>query len=180
MMHGREKRFSLGWFDDDYIRSGPVMAIHTPDDDISAFTNMVTEYKLNEVSTDLMRRRAKVESGTMDFLFVSFCEWAKAQGYASLNLGLSALSGVGEQPDDPQIERALHYVYEHINQFYNFKGLHEFKEKFHPHWEPRYFVFENPTGLLAAAVVLTRASSGDDFVWQYAKELLKKKQPEAE
>ena len=180
MMHGREKRFSLGWFDDDYIRSGPVMAIHTPDDDISAFTNMVTEYKLNEVSTDLMRRRAKVESGAMDFLFVSFCEWAKAQGYASLNLGLSALSGVGEQPDDPQIERALHYVYEHINQFYNFKGLHEFKEKFHPHWEPRYFVFENPTGLLAAAVVLTRASSGDDFVWQYAKELLKKKQPEAE
>ncbi|MCB0210078.1 MAG: flippase-like domain-containing protein [Anaerolineae bacterium] len=175
MMHGREQRFSFGWFDDDYVRNEPVMAIHTPEGDISAFTNIVTEYKRNGVSTDLMRRRAEVESGTMDFLFVSFGEWAKAQGYADLGLGLSALSGVGEQPDDPQIERALHYIYEHINQFYNFKGLHTFKEKFHPRWEPRYFVFENPTRLLAAVVVLTRASSGDDFMWQYAKELLKNK-----
>lgn len=170
MMQGREKRFSLGWFDDDYIRHGPVMAIHTPEGLINAFANIIPEYQRNEVTVDLMRRRPDVESGTMDFLFIALFEWARAQGYTSFNLGLSALSGIGEQPDDPRLERAIHFIYDHINQFYNFKGLHGFKEKFHPRWEPRYFVFENPAGLLAAAVALTRASSGDDFVWAYVKD----------
>jgi len=171
MMHGREKRFTLGWFDDAYIRSGPVMAIHTPENTISAFANIVTEYQRNELTIDLMRRRAEIENGTMDFLFISLLEWAKVQGYASFNLGFSPLSGVGEAVNDPLFERALHFIYEHINQFYNFKGLHEFKAKYHPCWEPRYFIFENPAGLLAAATALTRASSGDDFIWDYARAL---------
>ena len=175
LMHGREKHFSLGWFDDDYIRNGPVLAIHTSEGVISAFANIVPEYQGNDTTADLMRRRPDVEAGTMEFLFISLFEWAKAQGYAGFNFGLSALSGVGEQPNDPQIERALNFIYEHINQFYNFKGLHEFKGKFHPRWEPRYFIFENPAGLLAAAIALTRSSSGDDFVWQYVKEFLGKR-----
>ena len=172
MMHGREKRFSLGWFDDDYIRTGPVIAVHTPAGDISAFANIVPEYQRNEIAADLMRRRAEVESGTMDFLFVSFFEWAKGQGYHSFSLGLSPLSGVGEQPDDPTVERALHFIYEHINQFYNFQGLHAFKEKYHPRWEPRYFVYPGPGSLPAVALTLNRASSGDDFVWDYVKDFL--------
>jgi len=174
MMHGREKRFSLGWFDDNYIRTGPVMAVHTPGGDISAFANIVPEYQRNEITADLMRRRAEIENGTMDFLFVSFFEWAKAQGYHSFDLGLSPLSGVGQQPDDPTVERALHFIYEHVNRFYNFQGLHAFKEKFHPNWEPRYLVYPGPASLPAVATALNRASSGDDFVWDYVKELLKR------
>jgi phosphatidylglycerol lysyltransferase len=171
MMHGREKHFTLGWFDDAYIRSGPVMAIHTPENTISAFANIVSEYQRNEPTIDLMRRRAEIENGTMDFLFISLLDWARAQGYASFNLGFSPLSGVGEAVSDPLLERTLHFIYRHINQFYNFKGLHEFKAKYHPCWAPRYFIFENPAGLLAAVTTLTRASSGDDFMWDYARAL---------
>lgn len=144
--------------------------MHTPDGSISAFANIVPEYRRNEVAIDLMRRRAVIENGTMDFLFVSLFEWAKRQGYATVNLGLSPLAGVGDEPDDPQAERFLHFVYEHVNQFYNFKGLHSFKEKFHPAWSPRYFVFPGPASLPAIALALNRASSGDHFVWQYLRE----------
>ncbi|HMR65896.1 MAG TPA: phosphatidylglycerol lysyltransferase domain-containing protein [Anaerolineae bacterium] len=175
LMHGREKRFSLGWFDDDYIRTGPIIAVYTPTGLISAFANIVPEYQRNEATIDLMRRRAEIENGTMDFLFISLIEWARGQNYASLNLGLSALSGVGDQPDDPQLERALHFIYEHVNQFYNFKGLHEFKEKFHPTWQPRYFVLPDLASLPAAGVALTRASSGDDFVVNMMSDWLKKR-----
>jgi phosphatidylglycerol lysyltransferase len=175
MMHGREKRFSLGWFDDDYIRHAPVMAIHTPEGLISAFANIVPEYQRNEITADLMRRRPDVEGGTMDFLFVSFFEWAKEQGFDSFNLGLSPLSGVGEHPDDPAAERALHYIYEHVNQFYNFKGLHEFKEKFHPHWSPRYLIYPGPASLPAVAMALNQASTGDDFVVDYLQDFIKKR-----
>lgn len=170
MVHGTEKRFMLGWFDDDYIRRGRVIAIHTPDGPISAFANIIPEYQRNEVTIDLMRRRPQVENGTMDFLFVSLCEWAKAQGYAGFGLGLSPLWRVGDEEDDPGVERALHYIYENLNQFYNFKGLHEYKEKFHPDWSPRYLIYPGPASLPAVLTTLVRASSGDTFVWDSLKD----------
>lgn len=39
-MHGSEKRFSLGWFDDGYIRSCPVMAVRSESGAIVAFANI--------------------------------------------------------------------------------------------------------------------------------------------
>lgn len=108
----------------------------------------------------------------MVFLFDALFRWAREQGYATFNLGLSSLSGVGEHADDPAVERALHYIYEHVNQFYNFKGLHDFKEKFHPKWSPRYLVYPGPTSLLAVTLAMIRADSGDDFVWDYFKGLV--------
>jgi phosphatidylglycerol lysyltransferase len=171
-IHGAEKHFSLGRFDEAYLRSGPVMVVLEPGGRISAFANILSEYQLNESTIDLMRHRRDVESGTMDFLFVSLFEWAKTQGYATFNLGLSSLAGVGEQSGDPLVERVLHYVYEHVNQFYNFKGLHQFKVKFHPHWSPRYLVYPNVASLPGAVAALVRADSGDDFARAYLSDLI--------
>ncbi|MCC7352838.1 MAG: bifunctional lysylphosphatidylglycerol flippase/synthetase MprF [Anaerolineae bacterium] len=169
MVKGTEKRFSLGWFDDDYIRHSPVMTVCLPERSISAFANIVPEYRCNEVTIDLMRHRSEVENGIMDFLVVSLFEWAKTQGYATFNLGLSSLAGVGEAADDPVIERGLHYIYEHINRFYNFKGLHAYKAKFHPEWSPRYLVYPGAASLPAVVVALIQADSGNDFPWGYLK-----------
>ncbi len=162
MMHGSENRFSLGWFEQDYIRNSRIMAIHTPDGPISAFASINLEYQKNEVAVDLMRRRQVAESGTMDYLFVSLFLWAKSKGYESFNLGLSGLSGVGETPGDPAVERAMHYIYEHINQFYNFKGLHEFKEKFHPIWSPRYLIYPGPDSLPPVTMAVIEANTGEN------------------
>jgi len=172
MMHGMEKSFSLGGFDDDYIRNAAVMAIHRPDGAITAFANIQPEYRANEATIDLMRRRLDAEDFTMEFLFLSLFDWARRQGYATFNRGLSSLAGVGEKVDDPAVERALHYIYEHVNQFYNFKGLHEFKDKFHPRWEPRFLVYPGPSTLPAVALALIRADSGDDFAAEYLKDLV--------
>ncbi len=174
MMHGSEKRFSLGWFEDEYVRSGPVVAVHGPDGGILAFANLVPEYQRNERAIDLMRRRQHIENGTMDFLFASLFEWAKDQGIDTINLGMSPLSGVGEAPDDPALERAMHFVYENINQFYSFKGLHEFKQKFHPDWSPRYLIYPSTADLPNILLVLTRISSGDSFLMDTTKDLAQK------
>ncbi|CAG1000528.1 Phosphatidylglycerol lysyltransferase [Anaerolineales bacterium] len=170
MMHGSEKRFSLGWFDDEYIRTSPIGAVYAPEGWISAFVNFVPEYQLSEATVDLMRRRPEIENGTMEFLFVSLFQWAKVQGYHGFNLGLSSLSGVGEQPTDQTIEKVMHFVYEHVNQFYNFKGLHSFKEKFHPEWSPRYLVYRGTANLAQSWLAVMQASAGDDnFVMSYLK-----------
>jgi phosphatidylglycerol lysyltransferase len=169
-MQGSEKHFSLGWFDEAYLQSGPVMVIYDSQDRPAAFANIVTEFQRNEISIDLMRY-IPGEHGIMDFMFVSLFEWAIREGYASFNLGLSALTGVGEHPEDPNIERALNYIYEHVNQFYNFKGLHAFKSKFHPCWSPRYLIYPNAAALPAIALGLNRASNGKNFLINYIPSL---------
>src|ERR1051325_11773164 len=103
-----------------------------------------------------MRSLQRTESGLMDFLFVFLFQWAREQGFATFNLGLSALSGVGEHSDDPIIERALNFIYQNVNRFYNFRGLHSFKEKFHPTWSPRYLVYPGPPSLPVVSGALFR------------------------
>ena len=161
MRRGNEIRFATGWFDDDYIRGSRVLAVHAPDGAITAFANVQPEYQSCEVTVDLMRRRRDAVPGTMDFLFVALFEWARQQGHEQFNLGLSPLAGVGDKPADPAIERMMHYVYKNFKQFYNFKGLHEFKDKFHPTWSPRYMHYRGTTTLPSAWVAVLRANSGN-------------------
>ena len=168
-MKGSEYHFSLGWFEDDYVRTSIVAAVYTPEGRMSAFANIISEYQRNEVSLDLMRRIGEIENGTMEFLFVSIFDWAKKKGYATFSLGLSALSGVGEKTGDPVMEQGLRYIYEKVSGFYNFKGLHKFKDKFHPRWESRYLIYPGTVSLPAIAAGLVRAHSGDNFVWAYLK-----------
>jgi phosphatidylglycerol lysyltransferase len=143
------------------LRDCEIVVVQTAEGQISAFANVIPEYQLNEITIDLMRRRTEVEQGTMDFLFTSMFQHFKERGYDTFNLGLVALSGVGEKPKSPHLERALHYLYNHLNQFYNFQGLHAFKEKFKPRWEPRYFIYPSRTALPEVIVALIRADSGD-------------------
>lgn len=165
--NGREKRFSLGWFDDAYLQDGPVMVVRTPENGISAFANIIPEYQVAESTIDLMRRRNDVANGTMDLLFVALFEWAREEGFETFNLGLCPLAGVGIDPDDPAVERAVRFLYEHVNQFYNFKGLFDYKSKFHPIWSPRYMVYSGPASLALATLAVIRADNGDLPFWNY-------------
>lgn len=161
MVQGSEKHFSLGWFDETYLGKCQITVVYDSDGEIVAFANILPEYQINEVTIDLMRHRQRIENGTMDFLFISMLGHFKEQGYDSFNFGLSALAGVGENPESRRLEKGLHYLYEHLNRFYNFKGLHAYKEKFRPHWEPRYLVYPSLTALPDVVVSLIRADSGD-------------------
>ena len=155
-----ELRFSLGWFDEEYLRQSPVMVIRNAEGRISAFANLILDLPPHGVSVDLMRHRRITESGTMDFLFVALLEWAKAEGYTVFDLGLSALVGVGEHSDDPTIERAMRYLHHGLTRFYNYQGLHAFKAKFRPRWEPRYLIYPQSLALPAVALAVVQAHVG--------------------
>jgi phosphatidylglycerol lysyltransferase len=156
-----ELRFSLGWFDEAYLNTCPILLVRDREGFIAGFTNLVTEFQANEIAVDLMRYLQHSESGLMDFLFVSLFQWAREQGFATFNLGLSALSGVGEQSDDPIVERALNFIYQNVDHFYNFRGLHSFKEKFHPTWSERDLVYPAMSNLPAISAAIFRASFGE-------------------
>lgn len=173
-VHSSEKHFSLGWFEDNYIRNCPVMAVISPDGECTAFANIITEYQAHEITIDLMRHRREVENGTMDFLFVSLFLWARQQGYATFNLGMSSIAGPGDHNDDPAVERTIRFIVEHVSHFYNFKGIHEFKEKYHPEWSPRYLIFPGMASLPAVGMALVRADSGDNFLRDYTRGFFRK------
>jgi len=160
MVQGAEKQFSVGWFYEAYLRETRVVAIHTPDGEIIAFANMISVVN-QVVGVDLMRRRTEVENGTMECLFASMLQHCQELGYAEFDLGLSALAGVGEAEKSGRLEKVLIYLSDHLSKFYNFKGLHSFKDKFGPRWEPRYLVYPSLGSLPDVVVALIRADSGD-------------------
>ena len=157
-----ELRFSLGWFDQAYLNTCPILLVRDREGFIAGFANLVTEFRANEIAVDLMRYLQHSEAGLMDFLFVSLFQWAHDQRFSTFNLGLSALSGVGEQSDDPIVERALNFIYQNVDRFYNFRGLHSFKEKFHPIWSERYLVYPSMSNLPAISAAIFRASFGGE------------------
>ena len=161
MVQGSEKHFSLGWFEEAYLRECEIAVMHNPEGQISAFANIVREYQLNEATIDMMRHRPAIENGTMDFLFISLLQHFKECGYDSFNFGLSAFAGVGDNPESRRLEKVLHYLYQHLSRFYNFKGLHSYKDKFRPDWEPRYLIYPSLATLPDVVVALIRADSGD-------------------
>lgn len=165
--HGGEMHFSDGWFNDTYIRNSSVIVVHDPNGTPTAFANLVPEYIKNEISIDLMRHYTGVEHGTMEFMFARMLQWAKEKGYASFSLGLSAIVAVGEKPDDPRVEQALHTIATYLSRFFNFRGLHDFKEKFQPRWEPRYLVYPVAASLPLVLSTLLRVHSGKNFLWKF-------------
>ena len=161
MVQGSEKHFSLGWFDEAYLRESEMAVVHSPQGEIVAFANLLPEYQLNEITNDMMRYRRAIENGMMDFLFISLFQHCKERGYDSFNIGLSVLAGVGDTEESRRLEKVLRYLHQHLSRFYNFQGLHAYKEKFHPRWEPRYLVYPSLTALPDVVVALVRADSGD-------------------
>ncbi len=162
-----EMRFSVGWFDEAYLNSCPILVVRSADGRIDAFANIIKGFPSEEVTADMMRHRTNAEKGQMDFLFASLFEWARNSGFQRFNFGLSALSGIGQMTTDPAIERALRYAFEHLNGFYSFKGLHSYKDKFGPKWSPRYLIYPNLATLPAVGAALIRANTGNDLLGGY-------------
>jgi phosphatidylglycerol lysyltransferase len=132
-----EKGFSLGYFDEAYLRRFPVAVIEQ-DNRIQAFANVWPGAGSIEVSMDLMRHRRDAPNSVMEALFVHLLLWGKQQGYQWFSLGMAPLSGFEPSAVATLWNRIGIFVYEHGESLYNFQGLRAFKQKFNPVWEPRY------------------------------------------
>jgi phosphatidylglycerol lysyltransferase len=151
----REKGFSLGAFDEHYLARTP-MAVAWQNDKIVAFANMLLTDSMEEASVDLMRYLPDAPPGLMDYLFVELMQWSKAQGYRWFNLGMAPLSGLQSRRQAPLWNRFGALIFGRGERFYNFQGLHRYKDKFDPEWEPRYLA---APGGIALPVVLTNVAS---------------------
>jgi phosphatidylglycerol lysyltransferase len=135
----REKSFSLGRFDEAYLSECP-HAVVRRDGALLAFANLWQGAEGGDLSIDLMRFLPDAPPGVMDFLFIHLMLWGKEHGFARFNLGMAPLAGLRAGQLAPLWNRLAAVVYRHGEHFYNFQGLQQYKDKFHPEWSPRYLV----------------------------------------
>lgn len=141
---GRERGFSLGRFNEDYLQHFRVATVEL-EGRVVAFVNLLETNQKNLVSIDLMRVHPDAPKLTMEYLMIALIINLKEQGIERFSLGLAPLSGLKPRKGAPLAHRLGSLVFRRGNQFYNFQGLRRFKEKFQPEWEPRYMAV--PAGL---------------------------------
>lgn len=151
----REKRFSLGFFNEAYLKQLPV-ALVRKEQKIFAFANLWQSAGKAELSIDLMRHLPEAPHGIMDYLLVHLMLWGKNEGYRWFCLGMAPLSGMEASTLAPLWNRIGAFLFRHGEHFYNFQGLRQYKEKFDPQWEPRYLV--SPGGR-ALPIILTHIAA---------------------
>ena len=149
----RERTFTLGRFDEDYLRSCPIVAVADAAGGIAAFANLVPSYRSANGNFDLMRRRPDAPNGVMDALHVGLIEHFRREGAAGLTLGLAPLARI----EGPGLtHNALRQLHVHAERAFHFRGLWQFKAKWQPRWEPRYSAYRTDAELPAVAVALMR------------------------
>lgn len=151
----REKGFSLGYFNPEYIARSPVAVIEN-DTEIVAFANLWLGAGKEEMSVDLMRFLPNCPDGTMDYLFTELMLWGRQEGYRWFNLGMAPLAGLKEHTLAPFWARAGAMIFRHGEHFYNFQGLRQYKDKFGPQWQPKYLACR---GGLALPRILTNVAA---------------------
>jgi len=159
----REKGFSLGFFDENYLGRFPCAAVKK-EGRIFAFANVWPGGGKEEISLDLMRYAPGAPGGVMDYLFIKMMLWGKEQGYRHFDLGMAPLSGLQSHALAPLRDKLGAFLYRHGEHFYNFKGLRNYKEKFGPVWEPKYLASRGglalPGILLDVTALISRGIKG--------------------
>lgn len=145
----REKCFSLGYFDAEYLRHCP-MAIVRCAGRVVAFANIWTSGGNEEASVDLMRYAPGSPDGVIDYLLSEIMLWASQGGFAWFDLGVAPLAGVEGGRGAPLWNHFASWAFRRCNRFYSFEGLRRYKAKFDPVWESRYMIL--PTRANAAVI----------------------------
>ena len=151
----REKGFSLGFFDEQYLAHCPV-ALLRRHGQVVAFANVWESGGKEELSVDLMRYSTSAPEDAMEALFIELMLWGRSQGYAWFNLGMAPLSGLENRALAPLWNRLGALVFRYGENFYSFQGLRLYKAKFDPVWSPKYLA--SPGGL-ALPRILTNIST---------------------
>lgn len=134
---GAEKRFSMGRFDPAYLSAQPIALVRQAGQ-IIAFANLWIGANRRECAVDLMRHTPSAPSGVMDYLFLKLIDWAKAEGFEHVDLGMAPLAGLERRRLAPAMTQIGAAVFEEGERFYGFRGLRSYKQKFDPDWRALY------------------------------------------
>lgn len=159
--HRKEWSFLTGRFDNDYLQYVPLFVLRDKDGKAQAFANGLPTFKPGVMTIDLMRHKIDAPPNAMDLLFINLIKAKANQKYSYFNLGMSPLDA--RHFSQRLSERLLIRLYKLGNSFIGFRGLHQFKAKYQPEWEPRYIFYQPGLGhLTRSGLAVFKLLQGQD------------------
>lgn len=127
----------------------------------------------NGFYSDITRRRKNAPMGVMEKIIITAFESMKTEGIKWGSLGLAPLANVRESDEYKITGLALEFIYEHLNNFYGFKTLHQYKKKYGPTlWEARFLAYYPNifTPKIAYSIIKAQNPKGvKDYILQQIK-----------
>lgn len=145
----KEKGFSLGYFDKDYLQFTPLAVLKNNNLEIISFANLIPLYDEDRtVKIDLIRfKKDHLPDHAMDYLFFKIFQASEVRGFKRLNLGITPLSHVGVSKFAGISEKIATQIMVNGQDYYYFRGIQDFKEKFANVWQPKYFAYRKKSSL---------------------------------
>ncbi len=141
---GREKQFSVGRFDRDYLDRFSIALVRRGGYPV-AFANLLAPGDGRRVAIDLTRHLPQESPDLMPFLFFSLIEHFRTAGAEEVSLGIAPLEDLAQRSADRLWARFGRVVFRHGGSFRTFAELRRFKQSFQPVWHPRFVAL--PPGL---------------------------------
>ncbi|WP_035237515.1 phosphatidylglycerol lysyltransferase domain-containing protein [Desulfobacter vibrioformis] len=153
---GQEMQFSPCYFSPEYILRNPVAVARETSGRIIAFVNVLSTRTGGPAALDFMRYIPGTANNVMDFVIVNTMQELARRKIVSFSLGGAPMSDVGARPQARVTERAMHLISKRAENRFNFQGLLQYKNKFHPQWKPRYLAYPKPWDWASALAVNLR------------------------
>jgi phosphatidylglycerol lysyltransferase len=129
---------------------------------VVAFASFRPYHGQRAVVLDFLRRREEAASGTMDLLLARALSALRERGFEEASLANAPLANAGRPAG--VLERLAAFAFERLGGLYGYKSLFQFKKKFAPRWEGRYFVY--PAALDLPRVALAMAGLHGASAWR--------------
>ncbi len=172
---GAEMGFSMGHFDTQGD-SEKVYALAVDDANrVHAFVTFVPIYGRNGWGLDLMRRAEWAAPGTMELLLARSIEYLKQEGADIVSLGLAPQSHVNGT-DHTFLGTSIDFMAHRFGNSSKNLSLFNFKKKFQPCWENRYFAYSNSLTLPKIGWALYHAHQHNLSLLTICYRLLKNRQ----
>jgi phosphatidylglycerol lysyltransferase len=145
----REKIFSYGFFDEDYLNKTEIAIIKDQNSAIVGFANILPGYEdQRTASVDLMRILSQAPPEITEFLFLSLLNWAKENGYLRFNLGMIPLANSSLSRFSFLSEKIAAQIFlNHHFTYNNTTRLNMFTQNHQKYWEPKFLAYRRKSSL---------------------------------
>jgi phosphatidylglycerol lysyltransferase len=160
----REMAFSVAAFRDAHVAKQHLALVRQNGAVVGLVSVMWTDHR-GEAAIGIMRHRTEASPHVMRFLFTSIILRCKEQGFQWLSLGMAPFAGLDEAPLRSPWHQIVGLIRRGGGPFYNFRGLHDFKDSFGPVWRSRFYAASGTVGPYVALVdvaALARPSASSE------------------
>jgi phosphatidylglycerol lysyltransferase len=164
--HREESRFAHGWFARNYLNQGVLATLSVKGRDILAFAHAVPTPVKGILALSMLRYRNSVTPDAHDHLIKTLVQWARAQNYERLSLGLQALPE-NWRSENLALERAAQGIYKAMEPAMWDTGVSTLPEVLPLQTTPRYLVYPGAASLPAVWSALAR--TGGSTAWLQIK-----------